>query len=130
MNNLINAVKDELGRDEYLKQRMLDITNHGADSGFPGFSTYTETSDFFDNNKTAIIDLAKGKADELGEDLLEMIKRFCYLNGATLTEIAATIFGNEDNYYVKNIMSWLALEEVARYCVDNDEFADDEKGGE
>lgn len=132
-NQLINAVKDELGRDEYLKSTMQEVCNHGADAGFSGFIYYHETRAFFDANKSAIVDHAKELASDLGQGLLEMIAGFNCLNGNySVDEIGAVIYGDDEDEdaQIKNAMAWFALEEASRHCTDSDDFSEEEQGGE
>jgi hypothetical protein len=130
-NSLINAVKEELGKDEYLKSTMVEVCNHGADCGFSGFIYHYETIKFFDDNKDDIITLAKDLSEDLGTGLLEMISQFNCLNtNYSVSEVAEVLFSNEEHEaatQIKNAMSWFALEEVSRFCVDNDCFEEDEQ---
>lgn len=121
-NKLINAVLRQLGDKEYLQ----DIINHGADAGFPGFTYYSDTADFYKKYKKEINQLAKDIADELGEDIFTMVSNFRAIKGYFSTiEIAKTMYGHRtkqeenDLIQIDNILAWFALEEVARHLIDN-----------
>jgi len=117
---LQNAVIRRLGGRESLQ----DICNHGADGGYHGFIYYDDTCKFFRAHKLAIIELAEELAEDLGENVLELIKNFNCLHGEYSTaEIAKVLYGrwdNNSNYHtqIANAMAWFALEEVARYICD------------
>ena len=71
--------------------------------------------------------LAEDMADDLGEDVLSMIKGFNCLKDYELTnsQIGKVLYGkfsnSEHNVYIMNALSWFALEEVARYEMDKEE---------
>ena len=55
MEKLTTAVIEQLGgRDENTDQTMRDIMNHGADGGFSGFIYYSDTVEFYNQNKDLI----------------------------------------------------------------------------
>lgn len=130
--NLIEAVKEQIGGDEdELEGTLTDVMNHGADSGWPGFTYYHDTVEFFLNNKKEIIELAKEMADDLGENVIEMIGGFnClkyydyktnkWIEPEGQDAIGKTIYGrkNDTDEMVANALAWFALEEVARYLYD------------
>jgi len=121
MNNLKNAVLNQLGfddLDDIDTGTLEDICNYGANSGFVGFTYYTDTIEFFNNNKTDIINMAKEQADQFGVDYIEMIKSFNCIGDDV--DVAAGLYESEhdDETTVKNAMSWFALEEIARSMVD------------
>jgi len=122
---LINAVKKQLGGDKEENKSMIqNVANHGADAGWPGFTYYRDTVSFYDKHKKDIVAIAEEMAEELGENVLDMIKSFnCLHNEYTTSEIAKVLYGrkNDSDEYtqIANAMAWFALEEVARYCEDN-----------
>jgi hypothetical protein len=122
---LINAVKRQIGEVDNLE----DVYNHGADAGFPGFTYYSDTVEFYKKNKAAIIELAKEHADGMGINILEMIGGFNCLkyydyntNRWTDAEgqeaIGQTVYGRKVDDVVANALAWFALEEVAREIYD------------
>ena len=120
---LIKAVIKQLGGRENLE----DVTNHGAGSGFCGFTYYSDTIKFFRNNKKLIIELAENMAEDFGEDVLSMINNFNCLKDYELSnsQIGKVLYGrfsdSGDNVHIMNTLSWFALEEVARHIIDAEE---------
>ena len=110
-NNIIN----QLGYDE-LNQECLellaDVARYGAQCGFSGFIYYTETVQFFKDNKSDIIELVKVQADDMGENLIDFIQSFRCLD-ATEDEIGETIWSDDADTFVANALSWFALESLA-----------------
>ena len=92
MNERIyKAVIKQLGGKESLK----DVTNHGADGGFSSFIYHSDTVEFFRKNKKHIIMLAENMANDLGEDVTNMIKGFNCLKDYELTnsQIGKVLYG-------------------------------------
>lgn len=125
---LIRAVVKQLGGWQEFKERASDVTNHGASGGFSGFIYYTDTLAFYAKNRTYIVDLCQSMSDELGEDMLSMIRSFNCLgkDSTSIDEVGRTLFGTKRTHdtQVANALAWFALEEVARSYVDltyNDE---------
>lgn len=120
---LIKAVIKQLGGKESLK----DVCNHGANCGFPGFTYYSDTIAFFRKNKKEIIELSEDMANDLGEDVTNMIKNFICLKDYELSnsQIGKVLYGkfsdSGDNTNIMNALSWFALEEVARHKMDKEE---------
>ena len=120
---LIKAVIKQLGGKENLK----DVYNHGASGGFCGFTSYSDTVAFFRKNKKHIIMLAENMANDLGEDVTNMIKGFNCLKDYELTnsQVAKVLYGkflnDEDNTQIMNALSWFALEEVASYVCESED---------
>ena len=124
--NLINAVAEQMGygpTDEEFISYMHDVANHGADSGFSGFAYYTDTVEFFKQNREAIVQLCKDYASDFGTDVISMIAGFNCLDDdpETRDEIERAIYGRleRDDLQVPNALAWFALEEVARHLTDN-----------
>ena len=98
-----------------------DVARHGADAGWPGFTYYSDTGAFFQTHKADILALAKQDAEDMGTDMLEMIRGFRCLgnNGKpdySMAEIGEAIYAGagECADVIQNAMAWFALEEVAR----------------
>ena len=117
---LIKAVKNQLGDNSYLE----DVANHGADAGFPGFTYYSDTLEFYKKNRTEIVQLTKDMAAEFGETPINMILNFnCLKNMTTEEDVALALYGNlasvgKNDNLVPNALAWFALEEVARFETD------------
>lgn len=116
---LVRAVVRQLGGKDYL----LDVANHGAAVGFPGFTYYSDTVAFYKRNRAQIIELCHQLADDLGEDMVSMIAGFNCLRTsdpadarALRDEIGKILYGRvgDDQRNVANALAWFALEEVAR----------------
>ena len=101
------------------KETLQDINNHGIDGGFGDFIYYSDTTEFFDNNRAEIVEALRELASDLGEDMFEMVSGFGCLNGDYDTyEIADVVCGNKDDKWIKNALAWFAAETVARELVD------------
>jgi hypothetical protein len=115
---LIRAVISQVGGWGCFKDAARDVTNHGADGGFSGFTYYTDTCAFFTRNKSAIIETAENMASDLGESLYKMIAGFNCLK-ISEGEAAEGIHNARSKHamQVRNALTWFALEEVSRsYC--------------
>jgi len=121
-STLKNAVIRAIGD----KESLMDVYEHGADAGFPGFTYYSDTCKFYARHKQAINELAEELADGLGEDVIEMVKNFnCIQGDYSTSEIAKTMYGRRteqeknDLCQIDNALAWFALEEVARDIYDH-----------
>ena len=115
--SLVRAVVKQMGGWESFKESAPDITRHGIDGGFHGFIYYSETVPFAKRNRKAILEMATQQADDLGLGLVEMVKGFNCLKGATETEIVEGLAGATDETRVPNGLAWYVGEEVSRaYC--------------
>lgn len=128
---LIRGVLRQLGGGAEAWDSLRDVANHGADGGFPGFTYYADTVGFFKRYRREIASLAEEMADDLGENVSEMVAGFNCLGGrerrSALTEYLPSVnrclYGGrvaDDDTDVANAMAWFALEEVARSAEDMD----------
>jgi hypothetical protein len=120
---LIDSIVDQLGtdwEDEDFIYTMLDVSRHGANCGFGGFIYYNETSQFYRENQSEIIDLLTDLADQMGQTKMDLVKGFRCTEDATEDEIAYTLFGNPQDHdtYVANCLAWFALETLANEISD------------
>ena len=119
---LIRATIRQCGGFDSFKEMAEDVTNHGADSGFSGFTYYADTVKFAERNKSAILQACRDMASDLGESgAYSMIAGFNCLKDLELSgdAVADTIHNkrSEDYTQVMNALAWFALEEVSRsYC--------------
>lgn len=130
---LFDAVVKQLGysptnrNNEELIDTLRDVSNHGASNGFSGFIYYSETVKFFKKNRQEIIGLCKEMASDFGQDLISFVASFNCLtdNEETRDEIGRAIYGRmrSADTLVANALAWFALEEVARYRVNELENA-------
>lgn len=121
---LIKAVIENIGMDS-----VEDVNSHGIDGGFNGFIYTRDTVAFFNRHKADIMKLAEEMADNLGEDLLPMIRNFgCLSSGQypnkkpdySQSEIAEALYNgkSENADTIRNAMAWFAAEEVCRMFED------------
>lgn len=117
--SLIRATVKQAGGWESFKEMASDVTNHGADSGFSGFTYYTDTVNFTERNQAEILQACGDMASDLGESSrYAMIAGFQCLKMQP-DEVAEAIYNKriEERTNVFNALAWFALEEVSRaYC--------------
>lgn len=112
MNALIDAVREHSGMDD---DQIVEAGEHGADAGWPGFTYYRDTAEFYNKHSDLIWELLAEEADDLGEShSLAMIAHFNQAKGVE----------SDDTF--KNLLSWFALEEAGRYLADHGSDEDDE----
>ena len=131
---LINAVIENLGYDDLNDPELIttlqNISNGGMLCGVSGFIYYSETTNFFNENRKEIIELVKDLAFDLGEGMIELVASFNCLKDTdvTLDEIGNVLFcvetdNRDEKMIIKNALSWFAGEEVARHLIDQLEDA-------
>lgn len=115
---MANAVIEQLGGVGDYNVEQLNYIRDGSD-GYSGFIYYSETCKFWNDNKEAIIQNMHELADDLGEDLITMIKGFGnFKNDESVTydTIGNALYGSyneEENLYIYDTFAKYALEEVA-----------------
>jgi len=113
---LINAVIRQLGGVDYLE----DIRNYGMSGGFTGFIYYSETVKFAHANRHQIVELLEYSADQLGEDIVNMVSNFGIfrknpMDSEDKKDLYRFLSGVKcKETTIPNIMAWFAAEEVAR----------------
>ncbi len=116
---LIRATVRQCGGWGSFKEMAKDVSNHGAASGFHGFTWYSDTCKFYDNNKRLIVEFAEQMADDYGQDVIMFVFGFNCLKGSEKQDVINTLFKSK-RYHdtsVANALAWFALEEVSRsYC--------------
>ena len=121
---LVNAVINRIGMDS-----VEDVLNGGIDGGFNGFIYYRDTVSFYKRHKKDILEMARNMANDLGENLMEMIGGFgClkyydykskkWIDTEGQDAIGETIYGGKVNDVVANALAWFAAEEVCRMFED------------
>jgi hypothetical protein len=119
LKTIINAVINKIGMDS-----VEDVNNHGIDGGFNGFIYYVDTHKFAMEHRKTIIKMLEQSADDLGEDVVEMISGFGVFRNAPMDAD-----GKKDLYRylgggrceqnpITNLMSWYAAEEICRLFED------------
>lgn len=94
------------------------IVEHGADTGWGGFTTYQETGEFYEKYKSEIWDLLYETKEALGEkNILAMIAGF------KTADTAETVESFE------NLLAWFTLEEIARWATEEDEEENPDENG-
>jgi hypothetical protein len=105
--DLVKAVKKHGSLDD---QEIIDAGEHGADTGWAGFTYTKDTCEFYDKNEGLIWELLEEQADSMGsKNIMEFIGGFRQ----------ADQIQNLDNF--KNLLAWFALEEAGRYLADQRE---------
>lgn len=116
---LIRATVRQVGGFDSFTEIASDVANHGADSGFSGFTYYADVVKFSERNKAAILEACRDMASDLGEPgAYSMIAGFNCLKDLELSgdAVADTIHDKraEDYTQIMNALAWFALEEVSR----------------
>lgn len=129
---LAPAVLRQLGGGREAISSALDAAQHGADSGFPGFTYCADTTAFAIRNRMNIAYSLAQQAQDLGEDgPVSLVRGFRCLNDLSKSDrlpseeaVALAIYGGrirpgdddlEDEVgNVLNAIAWWALEEVGR----------------
>ena len=123
---LYEAIAKQMGYDldkpeevAELHGDLRDVANHGADTGWGGFTYTTDCVKFHDENEDAIWDLAREMAEEMGEPNVPAL-----VAGFARSSMADSADG------FKSLLAWFALEEVAREVSDMGDEEDDEASEE
>lgn len=112
---LINAVVNRIG-----KEYIMDVVNHGIDGGFNGFIYYSDTHSFAMRYRKMIVKLLEDTADQLGEDVVNMVSHFgVFRNSPMDSEDKKDLYkylggGRPKQGAITNVMAWFAAEEVCR----------------
>lgn len=112
---LIKAVIREIGIEA-----VEDVNNSGADAGFGGFTYTNDTHKFAMKYQKYIIALLENTADQLGDEVVSMVKNFGMYGGSMdkeeLRELYAYLSMSKklEQGGITNTMAWFALEEVCR----------------
>ena len=115
---MANAVIEQLGGVDSDNIEQLDNVRNGSD-GYGGFIYYNETAKFWEDNKDCIKENMHELAEDLGEDLITMIKGFGNFkddDDITYDVIGEALYGQynyDKNMYIYDTFAKYALEEVA-----------------
>lgn len=110
--------KSELNEDN--ASTLEDVANNGADAGFVGFSNYSDTCKFFDDNKGLIMEqLLEDRVSVGYSSLIEMLSSFKCFKDVDIYKIIAFLVNSDDESNseqrtLKNGLAWYALETVAQ----------------
>jgi hypothetical protein len=113
-----------------LSGSLTDCAKHGADSGFPGFTYYSDTIRFFKQNRKDIVTNIGHTAAETGMDIIELVQSFGvfrYSTPPTSGEVGKALWDSahihDELTTLYNVFAWYALEEIShiwyRYLEDN-----------
>jgi len=119
---VVKAVIHKIGGWDCFKETAADVANHGADSGFSGFTYYSDTCAFYENHQTDIVKMVGDMAEQLGDEgAVEMVRGFNCLgkDSYSAEEVGKTLYGSKAKHdtQVANALAWFALEEVCRAYV-------------
>lgn len=121
--SLVRAVVRQFGGWQSFTESAPDVTRHGINSGFCGFTYHHDTESFARRNRADIATLAESQADDFGTTVTEMIQGFgCFRHGdkPTDSEIGMALYAGKDQpdgCNMLNALAWYAGEEVCRaYC--------------
>ena len=87
---------------ENLGENAQDISNHGADAGFPHITYTSDTVDLYDKFESDIYDMLNDDADAMGHDNVEQM-----IAGFGRSDMLSWPEGR------KNLLVWYACERVA-----------------
>lgn len=120
-SRLVRDIVQTLGGEREARETLRDVASHGADSGFPGFTYYADTSAFFRKHRRAIVSLVKSMANEFGQEPIAFVSSFRCLDADSECKesIGRCLYGGKltDSHAdttVENALAWFALEETAR----------------
>ena len=101
---LLKAIKSHSGMG---KSEIREAGEHGADTGWPGFTYTVDGAEFYRTNSREIDELLQQSADDMGyKNVAELIATF---SRADMTD---TRDGHDC------LLAWFALEEVGRWLED------------
>lgn len=113
-SELLAAIRAHSGLEV---ESIIDAATHGADSGFGGFTYYSDTSEFVAANRSLVWQLLEQDAEEFGcESVPAFVATF---NRADLAS---------DEAGFDCLVAWYVLESVARWLEDHgDEIEEEER---
>ena len=113
---LAPAVLRQLGGGTDAIDKAIDAANHGADSGFTGFTYCVDTIAFAKHHRKAIAASLLDLASDCGTDPLDLVRGFgCFRHDKPdALAVAAALTGGKhaDVDTVYNALAWYALEDV------------------
>ena len=116
---VIEQLSDESELNEDNVSTLKDVASYGADAGFVGFTYYSDTCKFFDDNKDLIVkQLLEDRVNIGYSSLTEMLSGFRCFKDVDTYNIEAFLIdsddeSNEEQTTLKNGLAWYALETVA-----------------
>ena len=118
---LQNALIDQLGYDslEEAKDTLKDICRGGANAGFSGFTYSAEMLEFYKKNKHSITRFLAELADDMGQEMNDMIRGFNCLKDTPVSdyELGQILFCNDYDHEMSCVIidavCWCAVETLA-----------------
>jgi hypothetical protein len=112
-----------------LLDTLRDVSEHGADSGFPGFTYYTDTVSFAKRHRVTILESLREFASDMGDrDPVALVLGFRCVRQAEVSPeaVSVALYGGRiprgvsenDVDAVLNGIAWYALESVAHIVSD------------
>lgn len=122
--SLIRAVVSRCGGWDEFKERAPDVANYGGNNGtFGGFIYYEDTVKFTKDHRSMIVAYYTDLANELGEDVISMVKSFNLIKDqVTSEEVAKALFGclpenSDEKIIIYNVLAIGIQEEVCNAFV-------------
>ena len=116
---VIEQLSGESELNEDNTSTLKDVASYGADAGFVGFTYYSDTCKFFDDNKELIFKQLLDDRINIGyNSLTEMLSSFRCFKDVDTYDIEAFLINSDDESNneqttLKNGLAWYALETVA-----------------
>lgn len=115
---LVRPVVTQIGGWDSFCESARDIVEHGADTGWAGFTYYGDTCAFVRRNRSRIAECAESMAKDCDYNgVVTFVAMFRCLDGVTESDVARALYsGGEGDgiMQVENALAWFALEEVCR----------------
>lgn len=103
---LAMAIRKHSGLED---AEIKEAAQHGADTGWAGFTYTADCVDFYNANHDDIWELLNDQASSMGEHPMSMVASFGRKEMAT----------SHDGFC--NLLAWFALEEIGRHLTDEAE---------
>ena len=110
---------------------LVDCSKHGATSGFPGFTYYTDTVKFYKKHQIDIVSHMEKTAIKLEKDLISMVLHFDEFHNSddppTPSNVGKALWDKnlywKELYELYNVFAWYTLEQLSRtwhmYLINN-----------
>jgi hypothetical protein len=123
-NSLQNAILKQIGiSKKEFKANVSDYQN--AQNGISGFTYYSETHEFSMKQQKAITELLEEQAEDLGEDVINMVSNFGIFRKDPISkedkkDLYNFLAGNKKITQgpITNVLAWFAVEHLA-FLLDN-----------
>lgn len=93
--------------EQFSREELIDMVNHGVSNGFSGLIYYSETTALYHKYKDEIWDMLYDDAESYGETILGFIAQFS----------GAKNVGGVDQF--ENLLVWYAAEKIAGNLINN-----------